>query len=86
VRSFVIRRRVDGRGKDNYDLNLLPDLLKRVAQKVARFAKIPVPSPPLPIVGLSCITTAISKKAVVAEREGLEHHPAMFFALIAASD
>ena len=74
---------LDGKHKDNYDLDLLPDSLKRASKEVARFAKVPVASPA--IVGLSCIATAISKKAVVVEREGLEHHPTMFFALIAAS-
>jgi len=74
---------LEGNHKDNYDLDLLPDSLKRAAKEVGRFAKVPVASPA--IVGLSCIATAISKKAVVVEREGLEHHPAMFFALIAAS-
>jgi len=34
---------------------------------------------------LPCIATAISKKAVVVERESLERHPATLFALIAAS-
>ena len=74
---------LNGSPKDNYDLDLLPDPLKRAAEEVARFAKVPVASPA--IVGLSCIATAIGKKAVVVERTGLEHHPAMFFALIAAS-
>ena len=69
--------------KEDYNLKLLPKALKLAAEEVARFAKVPVASPA--IVGLSCIATAISKKAVVVEREGLEHHPAMFFALIAAS-
>jgi len=69
--------------KEDYNLKLLPKALKLAAEEVARFAKVPVASPA--IVGLSCIATAIGKKAVVVEREGLEHHPAMFFALIAAS-
>jgi len=73
----------EGAHTNGYNLDLLPDPLKRAAKEVERFAKVPAASPA--IVGLSCIATAISKKAVVVERDGLEHHPAMFFTLIAAS-
>jgi len=68
---------------NGYNLDLLPNPLKLAAKEVERFAKVPAASPA--IVGLSCIATAISKKAVVVERDGLEHHPAIFFTLIAAS-
>jgi len=66
-----------------YDLRLLPEAIREAAAEVARFVKVPVMSPA--VAGLSCIATAISKKAVVIERPGLEHHPALFFTLIAAS-
>jgi len=66
-----------------YDLDLLPEPIKEASAEVARFSKVPEISPA--VVALSCIATAIGKKAVVVERPGLEHHPAMFFALIAGS-
>lgn len=67
----------------DYDLELLPGAIRDTAGEVARFAKVPVVSPA--IVGLSVIAAAIGKKARVIERPGLEHHPSLFFALIAAS-
>lgn len=67
----------------DYDLELLPEAIREAAAEVARFVKVPVMSPA--VAGLSCIATAIGKKAVVIERPGLEHHPALFFAMIAAS-
>jgi len=67
----------------DYDLELLPIVIKNIAQEVSRYSKVPVASPA--IVGLSCIAVAIGKKSVVVEREGLEHYPSLFFALIAAS-
>ena len=66
-----------------YNLDDLPVPIARAAREVARFAKVPVMSPA--IIGLSCIATAIGKKAAIVEREGLEHHPALFQCLIAAS-
>ena len=64
-------------------MEFLPESIARAAREVARFAKVPVASPA--IIGLSCVATAIGKKAVIVEREGLEHHPALFQCLIAAS-
>lgn len=66
-----------------YQLELLPEPVKTAAAEVARFAKVPEVSPA--VVGLSCIATAVGKKALVVERPGLEHHPALFQVLIAAS-
>ncbi len=66
-----------------YDLDYLPVAIARAAGEVARFAKVPAASPA--IIGLACVATAIGKKAVIVEREGLEHQPAMFFCLVAAS-
>ena len=66
-----------------YNLDDLPVPIARAAREVARFAKVPVMSPA--IIGLSCVATAIGKKAVIVERDGLEHHPALFQCLIAAS-
>lgn len=66
-----------------YLIEMLPEAVQTAAAEVARFAKVPEASPA--VVGLSCIAAAIGKKAVVVERPGLEHHPAMFHVLIAAS-
>jgi len=67
----------------DYDLELLPKAIKDAAEEVARFAKVPIASPA--IVGLSCVAVAIGKKSIVIEKPGLEHNPALFFTLIAAS-
>ncbi len=66
-----------------YPLSLLPKSIQEASAEVARFTKVPAVSPA--VVALACIATAIEKKAVVVERPGLEHHPAIFFALIASS-
>jgi len=66
-----------------YRLDLLPEAIKVASAEVARFSKVPEISPA--VVALSCIATAIGKKAVVVERPGLEHYPAMFFVLIACT-
>ncbi|RLE45587.1 hypothetical protein DRJ25_05450, partial [Candidatus Woesearchaeota archaeon] len=67
----------------DYDQELLPEAIREAAAEIARFVKVPIMSPA--VAGLSCIATAIGKKAVITERPGLEHYPALFFALIAAS-
>lgn len=69
--------------EQGYQLDLLPEAVRTAAAEIARFAKVPEVSPA--VVGLSCIATAIGKKAVIVERPGLEHHPALFQTLIAAS-
>jgi hypothetical protein len=52
-------------------------------REVARFNKIPEASPAL--VGIGTLATAIGKRALVIEREGLRHHPALFLVGIAGS-
>ena len=66
-----------------YNMDHLPVAIARAAREVARFAKVPAASPA--IIGLACVATAIGKKAVIVEREGLEHQPALFLCLVAAS-
>jgi len=70
-------------GRCEYEIKNLPAPIRKAAEEVARFAKVPVASPAT--IGLSCIATAIGKKAVIVERPGLEHHPSLFFTLIAPS-
>lgn len=72
-----------GDGAADYPLDALPAALRAAAAEVARFAKVPAASPA--VVGLSVIATAIGKRAVIEERIGLEHHPALFFVEVAAS-
>lgn len=72
-----------GDGAADYPLDVLPAALRIAAAEVARFAKVPAASPA--VVGLSVIATAIGKRAVIEERVGLEHHPALFFVEVAAS-
>jgi len=69
--------------KYDYDLELLPKVIRDAAEEIARFAKVPVASPA--IVGLSCVAVAIGKKSIVVEKKGLEHYPSLFFTLIAGS-
>jgi len=64
-------------------LHWLPDFLQVSASEVKRFFTVPLASPAT--VGLSCIATAIGKKAVVVEKTGLEHYPSLFFAVVAGS-
>ena len=66
-----------------YPIEALPDSILRAAAEVARFAKVPVVSPA--VIGLSVLALAIGKKARKEERPGLYLHPALFFAIIAAS-
>jgi hypothetical protein len=66
-----------------FPLAAMPDCLSRAAQEVARFDKVPIESPAT--IAISMLGTAIGKKAIVEERDGLEHFAALFFALIAAS-
>lgn len=66
-----------------YDLDLLPKELSAASIEVARFTKVPAES--VALIGISCLATAIGKKAVVVEREGLEHYPSLFVVVIASS-
>ena len=66
-----------------FPLRLLPAALQTAAREVARFNKIPEASPAL--VGIGTLATAIGKRALVIEREGLRHHPALFLVGIAGS-
>jgi phage/plasmid primase-like uncharacterized protein len=70
-------------GHLDYNLDLLPDFLHKASAEIARFCFVPKESPAT--VGLSCLATAIAKKAMVVERVGLEHYPSLFFTLIAKS-
>lgn len=66
-----------------YPLQLLPDSIGEAAGEVARFSMVPQASPA--VVGLAVIATAIGKRAIVVERPGHTHYPALFFALVAGS-
>jgi Protein of unknown function (DUF3987) len=66
-----------------YPFELLPHSLQIAATEVARFTKTPIES--ASTIGVSVISAAIGKKAIVQERPGLTHHPALFFVPIAAS-
>ena len=66
-----------------FPLALLPPALQSAVREVARFNKIPEASPAL--VGIGTLATAIGKRALVVEREGLMHHPALFLVGIAGS-
>lgn len=66
-----------------FPLEAMPACLADAAEEVARFDKVPVESPAT--IALSQVATAIGKNAIIEERDGLDHHPALFFALIAAS-
>ncbi len=61
----------------------LPTAIQQAARESARFNKVPPASPAL--VGLSALATCIGKRAVIEERQGLTHYPALFMAGIAAS-
>jgi hypothetical protein len=69
--------------QDDYPLSILPSVLQVAAAEAARFHKVPLASPA--IAGLSVLAAAIAGKAIVVERPGLEHHPSLFFAMIAPS-
>jgi hypothetical protein len=62
---------------------LLPPTLQAAMREVARFNKIPEASPGL--VAIGTLATAIGKRALVVEREGLTHHPALFLVAIAGT-
>jgi hypothetical protein len=66
-----------------FPLALLPPALQAAVREVARFNKIPEANPAL--VGIGTLATAIGKRALVVEREGLLHHPALFLVGIAGS-
>jgi putative DNA primase/helicase len=66
-----------------YRIDLLPEAIQKAAREVSRFSMVPATSPA--VIGLSVLAAAIGKKAVIVEREGLEHYPALFNALIAYS-
>ena len=66
-----------------YRLDLLPAAIREAAGEVSRFCMVPAASPT--VIGLSVLAAAIGKKAVIVERPGLEHYPALFWALIAYS-
>ena len=66
-----------------FPLALLPPALQAAVREVARFNKIPQASPAL--VGIGTLAAAIGKRALVVEREGLVHHPALFLVGIAGS-
>jgi hypothetical protein len=66
-----------------FPLEILSQELGTTAAEVARFDKVAPAAPAL--VGLSAVATALGKRAAVVEREGLSHHPALFFAGIAGS-
>jgi hypothetical protein len=66
-----------------FPLTLLPPALQSAVREVARFNKIPEASPAL--VGIGTLATAIGKRALVVERDGLIHHPALFLVGIAGS-
>jgi hypothetical protein len=65
------------------DLSLLSPDLFQAASETARFVKVPKLSPAL--VGLAVLAVALGRKAVVVERNGLEHFPTLFICLVAAS-
>lgn len=66
-----------------FPLDLLPAPLRDAAREVSRFCKAPEASAAL--VGIGCLATAIGKRAMVEERPGLLHFPALFMVGIAAS-
>lgn len=71
-----------GEGKP-FPLSLLPAALQDAVREVARFNKIPPASPAL--VGIGALATAIGKRALVIERGGFVHHPALFLVAIGGS-
>lgn len=66
-----------------FPMEAMPESLSRAAEEISRFDKVPVESPAT--IALSMLATAIGKTAIVEERNGLDHFPALFFCLIAAS-
>lgn len=66
-----------------FPIDLLPGALREAAREVSRFCKAPEASAAL--VGIGCLATAIGKRAMVEERPGLLHYPALFLVGIAAS-
>ena len=66
-----------------FPLPRLPAALQSAVREVARFNKVPAASPAL--VGIGTLATAIGKRALVVERAGLVHHPALFLVGIAGS-
>lgn len=66
-----------------FPMDLLPAPLQAAAREVARFVKAPEASAAL--VGIGALATAIGKRALVVERPGLAHHPALFLVGIAPS-
>ncbi|SDX47148.1 DUF3987 domain-containing protein [Thiocapsa roseopersicina] len=66
-----------------FPLDLLPAPLRDAAREVSRFCKAPEASAAL--VGIGALATAIGKRAMIEERPGLLHYPALFLVGIAAS-
>ncbi len=66
-----------------FPFDALPPALLQAADEVARFAKVPLMAPA--ISGLGVLAVSIGKKAVIVEREGLEHNPTFFFVLVAGT-
>ncbi len=73
----------DMRNSNDYNLELLPKTIRDASKEISRFSKVPIASPA--VVGLSCVAVAMGKKSIIVEKEGLEHYPSLFLALIAAS-
>jgi hypothetical protein len=66
-----------------FPLALLPEALHAAAHEVSRFTKVDPAAPAL--VGIGTLATAIGKRAMIEERPGLHHHPALFLVGIAPS-
>lgn len=66
-----------------FPLTALPDPIRQAAEEVSRFDKVPIESPAT--IAISMLATAIGKNAIIEEKNGLEHFPSLFFALIAKS-
>ncbi|KAA6184242.1 DUF3987 domain-containing protein [Thiohalocapsa marina] len=66
-----------------FPLTLLPSALQTAVREVARFNKVAEASAAL--IGIGTLATAIGKRAMVVERGGLNHHPALFLVGIADS-
>ena len=80
---ILFPERGDVGGAPPFPIDALPAALRDACREVARFVRVHEAAPA--IVALASMATAIGKRAIVAERQGLVHHPALFFAGIAAS-
>jgi len=70
-------------GAAPYPLAALPAPLQFAVAEVARFVKVPAASPA--IIAQAILALAIGKQALIEERPGFDHHPALFFVGIADS-